>query len=221
MKTKTINYENGIAFYITNRKESYTKLAHDIEKELNQLGISADVTSRRVKDWAHGTVPRDNELNAICMLKYNNTRQWKDLYFPNQQYVLAFLKWDVLTQVKKVLKNQYHIKKFVEKKSLPNLFIGLADQDAPLKTLASILITEVYFKINNRNSLKSKTTLAHSTNYYLKSIVPYLTQFLNSIPSDCLFVQNATVTLRQRLQKNKTNRTNIRREGLIQIINII
>lgn len=115
MKTKKINYENGISYYLTSSTKSYTVLAEEIESILyKKLGNKADITSRRVKEWAHGTLPQGVELDAICLHKFDDKSKWRDLYFPSTDFTLAFIKYISIEQVNKVLRSS-QIETFIKK----------------------------------------------------------------------------------------------------------
>ncbi|RMC62295.1 hypothetical protein F5ESL0259_00105 [Lactobacillus sp. ESL0259] len=70
MKTKN-NYENVITYFLTNSKKSYTQLAQDIEHALKFM-TPIDVTTKRVKDWAHSALSYGPELKAISLITYGN-----------------------------------------------------------------------------------------------------------------------------------------------------
>jgi len=70
LKTKN-NYKNVITYFLTNSKKSYTQLAQDIEHALKFM-TPIDVTTKRVKDRAHGALSYGPELRAISLITYGN-----------------------------------------------------------------------------------------------------------------------------------------------------
>lgn len=220
MKTKKLNYENGISYYLTSSTASYTTLAKVIESNLHKLGNNADVTPRRVKEWAHGTLPKGLELDAICLSKYGDCSKWKDIYFPNSTFTLKFVKYITNKEVTQVLASS-KIDSFVENRNLSTLYIGLADKDATLCTLASILVLKIYYKLRNEDILFKSEKVDYDFEKYKSKIIPALDEILNGIPINSVFIQMTMQSLKSTLNKDGTNRANIRRELLRQIIEII
>lgn len=221
MKTKKINYENGITYFLTNSKESYTQLAEDIESALRSMNSTMDLSAKRVKRWAHGTLPLGPELDAITIVKYGNKDKWKNLFFPDNKYTLKFIEFVVNNEVNKVLQSST-IDSFIDKRTLATSYIGLADIDATLQTLASILVYKVYRQLRNKDLLCSEIqnkTVAFKN--YKEEIMPFLTECLGKIPQNCIFINNTKIRLKRVLIKDGTNRANIRGEALRQVISII
>lgn len=220
MKTKKLNYENGISYYLTSSTESYTTLAKVIESNLHKLGNNADITPRRVKEWAHGTLPKGVELDALCLTKYGDCSKWRDLYFPNIIFTIKFIKYITEKEVNQVLESS-NIDLFIENRNLSTLYNGLADKDATLCTLASILVMKIYYKLRNEDILFKLEEVDYSFEKYKSKIILFLDKRLNSIPLNSVFVQSTMKLLKNTLDKSETNRANIRREVLRQIIKVI
>lgn len=220
MKTKKLNYENGISYYLTSSTESYTTLAKVIESNLHKLGNNADITPRRVKEWAHGTLPKGVELDALCLTKYGDCSKWRDLYFPNIIFTIKFIKYITEKEVNQVLESS-NIDLFIENRNLSTLYNGLADKDATLCTLASILVMKIYYKLRNEDILFKLEEVDYSFEKYKSKIILFLDKRLNSIPLNSVFVQSTMKLLKNALDKSETNRANIRREVLRQIIKVI
>lgn len=221
MKTKKINYENGITYFLTNSKESYTQFAKDIESALRFMGIPMDISVKRVKGWAHGTLPIGPELDAITIIKYGNKSKWQDLYFPNNEYTLNFIKFVVNKEINNMLHSSI-IDSFIKERNLATSYIGFADKDASLQTLASILIFKVYCELQKKDLLSPKVkNRTFDFKNYKQEIMPFLTECLGKIPQNCIFIKNTKSKLKDILLKNGTNRANIRREALRQVISII
>ena len=221
MKTKKINYENGITYFLTNSKESYTQLAKNVESALRFMGIPMDIIAKRVKGWAHGTLPIGPELDAITIVKYGNKSKWQDLYFPDNEYTLKFIEFIVNKEINKVLYSSM-IDSFVKERNLETSYNGLADKDASLQTLASILIFNVYSELKKKDLLSPK--VKNSTfdfKNYKEEIIPFLTDCLGKIPQNCIFIENTKRKLKRVLIKDGTNRANIRGEALRQVISIV
>lgn len=221
MKTKTLNFENGISYYLTSSAKSYTELANDLTEKMRDLNNDTDITSQRVKEWAYGTLPQGTELDAITALKYDgDITRWKDLFFPSTEFTLKFIKHITKTQVKKVL-DASQISNFIDQRSLATLYKGMDSKDVTLNTLASILIMKSYFKLCQNDLISDTQEKDYSFEHYRQIIMPYLEKELNSLSFKSVFVQNAMNSLKNTLTKDSTNRANIRREALRQVISII
>ena len=220
MKLKTLNYENGISYYLTKSSKSYTQLANELTEKMRNLGNDTDITTRRVKEWAHGTLPQGTELDAITILKYGDINKWKYLFFPSTEFTLNFIKHTAKIQVKEVLDSS-QINKFIEKRSLSTLYKGLDNKDITLTALTSILIMKIYIKLCQNDIIFDTQEKDYSFEHYRQRIMPYLDKELNSISPKCVFVKNAMSSLKNTLAKDSTNRANIRREAIKQVISII
>lgn len=233
-KTKTINPTNGISYFLTTRKLSYEKLAVRINLAVHKLNNSyGKITPRMVKEWAHGTLPRQLETKAITMVKFahhgdnhdddnldiNDAKRWRELYFPNLDYTLKFIQSHVLNQVTKAL-NARNIDKLIQARTLTTQYLRLNDKDATLQSLALIIITKCYFELRNK-VLLGEEHKNYSFGSLKNSIIPHLKEKLDHIDSNSLFVENAQNALRDELLEEGTNRVNIRRVALKAFIYVL
>lgn len=221
MNKKIINYENGITYFLTTNSNSYAKLAVDIENNLRLYGNSSEITERRVNQWAHGTLPQGKELDALTLLAFGDKDKWRELYFPSDDFTLHFIKNIINNQVPKVLQSS-DIASFINNRTLTTLYSGLNDKDVTLNTLTSILITKIYHGIRNKELINtSYSSIDFNFQNYQQKIPLIIAKKLDSISANSTFIKNTRSSLKRVLVKNGTNRTNIKREVLRQIIIVI
>ena len=233
-KTKTINPTNCISYFLTTYNLSYEKLAVKINSAVHDLDNNyGKITPRMVKEWAHGTLPRQLETEAITMVKFahhsdnhnddnldtNDAKRWRELYFPDPDFTLKFIKLHVLKQVTKALNSQ-NIDKLINARTLTTQYLRLNDKDATLQALALIIITKCYFDIRNK-ILIGKEHKSYSFSSLKNSIIPHLREKIDNIDSNSAFVENTQNALRDELLEEGTNRVNIRRVALKAFIYVL
>lgn len=124
MKTKQLNYESGITYFLTNSKESYTTLASTLSSKMEELGSDRQISEERVKQFANGTTPHGLELDAICLVKFSKEKsklvaieKWKELYFPSNNFTLHFFQQVIPDLVDTILGNS-KIDSFIKERDL-------------------------------------------------------------------------------------------------------
>lgn len=228
---------------MTNSEKSYDQLADKLTYYFRLFDNDNDFTKRRVENIAHGTIPFGQELEALCLLKYikdtkfdittieNKPDQihllkdkachnWRELYFPTQSFTKEFVKYNVSEEIKKVLKNN-KIDTFIQQRNLPSLYVGLADKDAPLKILACILSTQIYLKLRNKDLTCDKEVSGTNFKVYKHQIIPTFRKLLDKIDINSIFMQNLTQKLKDVLVLDGTNRANVNRIALKEVISIL
>ncbi|MFD3286997.1 hypothetical protein [Lactobacillus johnsonii] len=243
MNRKKINYQNGISYLLTNSEKSYDQLADKLTSYLQIFNNDSYFTKRRVENIAHGTIPFGPELDALCLLKYINDNhldkaiiknkpnkirllqdkansKWKELYFPNTTFTKEFIRQNISEEIKKLFKNN-KIDTFIYQRSLSSLYVGLVDKDVPLKVLAGILSTQIYLKVRNNDLIDDKENIDISCKDYKKQIIPTFHKLLDQIDINSFFMQNLTQKLKDVLVRDGTNRANINRIALKEVISIL
>lgn len=210
-------YKSGITYFLTQSKKSYAELAEDLTKKIDS---DLEITVKRVKDLASGLSPHPIELEALCSI--NNVNNWRELYFPNNQFTLLFIYYFLFKEkeIASILKNE-QINEFVKKRSLLSLYRGLMDKDVSIKTLESILITQIYFKLCSKDLISEPKSKEYNFEYYKKRIEYTLFEKLNRIDVNSILIQNLTINLRKTVVKSGSNHADTKRVALKEIIKVI
>lgn len=224
MKTKQLNYESGITYFLTKSKDSYTTLASTLSSKMEELGSNQQISEERVKQFANGTTPHGLELDAICLAKFfkeksklDATKKWKELYFPSNNFTLKFMQQVIPDLVDTILDN-YKIDSFIKKRDLFTLYKGVKNKNVTVETLASILIMKIYLELRNKDLLCNLENKKYNFSYYKDKIMSHLILKLSKIRADSLFIKQTKKMLIDTLDKDNINKANIKRITLKQLI---
>jgi hypothetical protein len=117
--------------------------------------------------------------------------------------------------------NSSKIITFIENRDLVPLYTGFTRKNVTKETLASILITKVYLKLYNKALLSNTSNIEPNFNHYKDRIFGHLHPQLYMILADSLFIKQAMQRLKDSLQKDRVNRSNIEKIAFKQVITII
>jgi hypothetical protein len=224
MKTKQLNYESGITYFLTKSKDSYTTLASTLSSKMEELGSDRQISEERVKQFANGTTPHGLELDAICLAKFSKEKskllaikKWKELYFPSNYFTLNFIQQVIPDLVDTILEDS-KIDSFIKERDLFSLYKGVKNKSVTVETLTSILIMKIYLELRNKDLLCNLENKKYDFQNYKDKIMSQLVLKLSKIRSDSLFIKQTKKMLMDTLDKDNINKANIKRITLKQLI---
>lgn len=117
--------------------------------------------------------------------------------------------------------NSSKIITFIENRGLVPLYTRFTRKSVTKETLVSILITKVYLKLYNKALLSNTSNIEPNFSHYKDRIFGHLHTQLYMISADSLFIKQAMQRLKDSLQKDRVNRSNIEKIAFKQVITII
>lgn len=196
---------------------------------MKKLGNQGEMSVSRIKEFARKNIPFGLELEAIWLAKFtklkskidfNDVKKWKDLYFPSNEFTLKFIQKTFLSIVNEVLSTS-KIVSFMENRDLATLYKGFTRKNITKETLASTLIMKLYLKLHNKDLLSNTSNIEPNFSHYKDRIFGHLHIQLYMFSADSLFIKQAMQRLKDSLQKDRVNRSNIEKIAFKQVITII